>query len=158
MKFQVPFPCSTIGCKIMLAPAAGADFTVKLYAADGTTVLQTAATHDGDIARSSGSYGFTVYWPTEQALTANTNYHIMIEPSTTNQVTLQYFDVNAAALLDQVEGGQQFHYVDNSGASGAFVATTTRRPSIGLILSAFDDGVSAGGLITHPGMAGGMRA
>ena len=82
-----------------------------------------------------------------------------IEPSTTNSVTLSYIDVNAAALLDQMEGGQQFHFVDNSGASGAFAALTTRRPMISVLFSAFDDAVSAGGgLLTHPGMAGGMRA
>jgi hypothetical protein len=45
--------------------------------------------------------------------------------------------------LDQMDGGQDFHYAERS--TGAPSATPARRPLISLELTAFDDGASAGG-------------
>lgn len=128
LKFKFETAVYTTGVQALLIGGSSNDCQFKLYDASGT-LLQTSATNDGDITRGSTRV-FTYYWPTDQLLAANTYYHIMIEPTTVASMTFNYIEVNAAALFDQMDGGQSFHYVDNSGAAGAFVALTTRRPYI----------------------------
>lgn len=153
LKFQLPYPCKTLGCQVLVAPAAAGNFIVKLYDSDGSTVLQTSVTYDGDIIRSAGAYGVDVYWPTEQLLLANTNYYILVEPQSANNVSLQILDVNAAGDLDQLEGGTQFHYCDSSSTPPA--ATTTRRPGIFLCVSSGDDATGgAAGMLFIPSLDG----
>lgn len=139
LKFQVPFPCYTNCAMFGGGLAAGADVLMKLYDSDGSTVLQTAATQDGDITRSTSTRTYTFWWPTEQLLQANTYYYAMVEPQTANAVNWSLVDVNAAAILDQQDGGQQFHYVDNSGGGGSFVPTTTRRAFVQIGFDMFPD-------------------
>jgi len=60
-------------------------------------------------------------------------------------------------MLDMLSGGQAFHFSSRADA-GAWSDTTTRRPIMGLILSAADDGVGGGGgMIVNPGMSGGLN-
>ena len=39
----------------------------------------------------------------------------------------------------------------------AWTDTTTTLPGVSLIVDQIDDGTGGGGLLTHPGMSGGMR-
>jgi len=143
MKFRLPYPSKISGFYINLTGTTNGTFVVKLYDSDGSTVLQTSATFDHDQVRTTSAGGFSGYFPTDQQLSANTYYYVMIEPQLAINVALNLLTVNAASNFDQMEGGQDFHFVDNSGASGAFVATTTQRPQIALLFSAFSDGLGS---------------
>jgi hypothetical protein len=158
LKFRLPFPFKTLGAYVNLtASTANGTYVVKLYDSDGSTVLQTSATVDTDQVRNSSQTSATVYWPTDQQLLANTYYYISLEPTAAVNIALSTVTVNTASYMDQTEGGQDFHYFANTGGGGSFVADTTQRPIISVLISAIDDGVQLGGLITNPGMTGGMR-
>lgn len=142
LKFRLPFPCKLAGALLRLKSTG--DFNVKLYDSDGQTELLTRSVV---AAATENSYvrWHHVKFSGEASLIKNTYYYLLVEPTTSSNVELHYMEVPAgkAGYLDQMDGGQDFHYAERS--SGAPSATTTRRPLISLELTAFDDGVSVGG-------------
>jgi len=89
-------------------------------------------------------------------LTKDVFYRLVLEPTSATDITSYHFSVNAAAVMDVEEGGQNFHYTEKK--DGGWTDTVTDRPMIGLLIDQFDDGAGgAGGMIVHPGMSGGMR-
>jgi hypothetical protein len=66
---------------------------------------------------------------------------------------LNHFTAGYSAAL---AGGTTYQRI--ARASGAFTVDATKTLQLGFVISALDDGVAAGGgLMTHPGMSGGMR-
>lgn len=139
LRFQVPFPCKIGGCFFGLD--ADGDFDVYLYTSSSKTLLLSS---DKDVRAGVFSVVSPFMFTAEQTLAANTTYVLSIEPSSATDVELRYFDVSAAAVLDQLEGGQAFHYATakNPATTADFTMTTTRRPVMGLIVTAVDDGVT----------------
>lgn len=152
--FQLPVPVRVTGCWIWCDLDAAAD--VKLYNSDGSTVLLSRSLVGAeDAATTMGLMLF--YFSSTATLAKATNYRLTLVPTTVTNVGLQEFTVNAAAVMDAFSGGQAIHRTQRTDA-GAWTQTTTQRPFMGLILDGLDDGVGAGGgLLTNPGMAGGMR-
>jgi hypothetical protein len=155
--FQVPFSCKVSGCWYDADIDGTADFV--LYDSDGSTSLGSFSV-DNNVRNSTGNgAGFGYFTGGEKTLTVNTSYRLIFKPTSTTNVILKYFDVNSAALLDQMPGGQTCHFTSRVDA-GSWSQTTTRRPLMGLLISALDDGVSAGGsgggirLAGHGGLAG----
>lgn len=142
LKFRFPGPVKIGGCWIGMD--ADGDFLVRLYTSSGVT---TVATVDKDTRCAVGSMTGFLLFTAEQTLAANTDYVLAIEPSSATNDTLAYIDVAAAAELDQLGGGQNFHYATakDPATTADFTATTTRRPMIGLLVTALDDGVQTGG-------------
>jgi len=91
------------------------------------------------------------------SLLGSTNYRVAVKPTSANNCQLRDHDLPGAVYMDAIEGGQNWHYTERTDA-GAWTQTTTKRPWIGLLVTANDDGVSTGGLIRHPGMGGGCSA
>jgi hypothetical protein len=142
LKFRLPVPAKLAGA--FLRVKSNGDFAVKLYDSDGQTVLLTQT-----VAAAATDNSYTrwhhVKFNEETSLAKNTYYYLLVEPTTATNVDLHYMDVPAGKgwYLDQMDGGQDFHYAERS--TGAPSATVTRRPLISLELTAFDDGASAGG-------------
>ena len=122
-----------MGAWVLVASnAAGRDFSVILYDSDGSTALETIAVDVDQFATTSSRLLF-VCFTANRDLLASTNYRLTIRPDTASSISLDEFDVNAAAIMDAVEGGQNFHHTSRADA-GAWTQTTTKRPAIGLLL------------------------
>jgi hypothetical protein len=140
--FQLPFPCKIAGVDMGLGAFSG-NAEVILYDSDGTTALATV-TLDKDIGRG-GTVGLgRVLFGTPVTLSANTNYRIALKPTSASNVVLYDYIFGDAANLGAMDGGTNFHLSTQTNAGG-WTETTTRRPVMSLLLSAFDDGVGGGG-------------
>jgi hypothetical protein len=140
LKFQVPFKCRVVGGYAWFDGDGDAD--IKLYDSDGTTVLDTHST-DKDV-RGRIEAGIYVFWfDSGNILTINTDYRLVVEPTSATSIRYHDMTVDSAAILDTLPGGQNFHGTTKKDAG--WTDTTTIRPFIGLILDQLDDGAGAGG-------------
>lgn len=154
---QIEFnaPITLEGVEVMVGQAAAADLSVILY--EGTTPTACSVTVDEDTAPApnTSSRWRTFWFATPCDLTANTAYYVAIRPDTTNNITLNSFDANAASHLDLI-AGQDFHYWDRVNGGAWSNETTTRWIEMRLLISMIDDGVQTGGapLIGPGGLIG----
>jgi hypothetical protein len=153
LKFRLPAPVRVAGA--WLYPDLDAAADIKLYDAADTELATLSL--DPDVRIGTG-YGSQYNWfGASVSLSANVYYRLTLLPTSVTDISAMHFNVNAAAVMDSLPGGQDFHHTERTNA-GVWTDTTTQRPFIGLILDGIDDGVGGGGgQITHPGMAGGAR-
>lgn len=147
--FQMPFKCRVCGafCRAILS-GAGGTMDLVLYDSDGSTPLITYSI-DRDIQEAITSYRWRTFkFATTAILTVNTNYRLVLKPTSAvaNSVGLADFEVNAAAILNAVPGGQSWHYTERTDA-GAWTQTTTKQPMMGLLIDRLDDGVGGGSIV-----------
>lgn len=160
IRFKFPFSMTANGVWVQ---GYNADFNVLLYDSDGTTVLETLS-FDKDI-RSTNSYPlFFAFFSTPRTFIINTFYRLVLLPTTVTDTRLMYGSVTndgANLAMKAFPFGDNIHGTYCSGApanEASWTQELTRRYNLGLLASAFDDGAGgAGGLLTHPGMSGGMR-
>lgn len=119
------------------------DFEFVLYAADGTTVLESIAV-DVAIVQTNVDRNVTALFATSVELTAGLVCYAAVKPSTTTAIQVATVTTPSAAAMDQMSGGQAYHYAERTDA-GAWSPTTTRRPWIGLIIDGISDGAGSGG-------------
>lgn len=108
---------------------------IVLYDSDGVTPLATLAVTNAGRRQTTGNS--PLYWsfPTPATLLASTYYYLSVKPGASN-ISLYSWDMLSAAALDQLPGGQDWHYVsakDPSG-TGSWTAITTRYPIMGLLV------------------------
>ncbi len=151
LKFKVPWPARITSVWVMLDLDAAAD--IILYDTDGTTVLLTASP-DPDVREATSQKQHFINFNGTANLTKDSFYRLAIKPTTTSDMTIRGFTADSVALMDSFDGGQNFHWSERTDA-GAWTDVTTKRPFIGLKLSAFDDG--AGGAAGHASLSGGMQ-
>lgn len=141
LKFKLPFPARIAGALVRMRTSGNCE--VKLYNSDGQSVLRSQSIV---AAATDSSYQRWHHVPFASAvdLAQDTFYYLLVEPTTTTSVYLFYIDVPTGRelYLDQMDGGQEFHYAERS--TGAPIATTTRRPLFSLELVALEDGASGG--------------
>jgi hypothetical protein len=139
LRFMLPFTARIAGAWCMAT--TDGDFELVVY--DGTTVLSTT-TFDKDIRQGTG--GGVHYFRLAQpvTLTANTAYRLAIKPTTTTGLTLFSMDVNNAAIMAQLPGGQQFFHSTRVDG-GAWTDLQTRRLFMGLMIDGIDTTVTSGG-------------
>ena len=154
--FQFDFPVKVSGCWLWYNPdeASGGDFNIVLYDSDGSTALLTYVhdqtdSYDGALTRI-GYFKFS----SSATLLADTNYRLVVKPTSATNVGIYEFTVTSAAMMDAYPGGQAWHRTHRVDA-GSWTQTTTQRPHLGLIVDSFSDGVSSGG--TGGGSVGGMH-
>jgi len=142
-KFRLPISMRVSGA--WLAIDLDNDCTVVLYESDGVTPLLTSSTiTNAGRGNTAGRAGYSVYFSSSATLQANTYYYLSVKPGASN-ISLYSWDMLSAAALDQLPGGQDWHYVsakDPSG-TGSWTATTTRYPIMGLLIDGIDDGAAA---------------
>lgn len=137
------------------------DILLQLRLASDDSVLATA-TLDKDIKSSisptQGWYRFdaTGGAQTTVNLTAGTAYYVLATGAgATGSIIYAFEGMPSNSALAACPGG-----INNFGVAyaGTYTETNTSRYDIGLITDREDDGTgSGGGLLTNPGMGGGMR-
>jgi len=142
--FQLPVPVRVAGFWALLDYETAGDYDVVLYDSDGTTALQTLSV-DVSGVHDANDLVVVMRFPGSSSLSADTNYRLTIKPTdATGRIQLWYFDSDTAVVLDAMDGGQEFHWSQRVNAGG-WTETTTRRPMIGILIDAFDDGAGGGG-------------
>lgn len=141
--FTLPFPARLSGVLLNAAFAGGS--TIKVYDSDGSTVLTSLAI-DADQVRTANPGTSRFLLPSAVELDENEAYRVTVLPSSTTDNTLTHLTVNAAAMLDGLDGGQAFHLTTREGG-GSWSQTTTQRPLIHLLLDAFDDSAQNAGAV-----------
>jgi hypothetical protein len=137
--FQAPFASKVKGFWGNFDIDGDAD--VVLYDSDGTTPLETYPL-DTTIRAATHSQVYHVPFTDEYTLTKDTNYRLALKPGASN-VSVMVGTVPSAAAADSYPGGQECHYTARTDA-GSWTQTTTKRPLMGVILSALDDGAGSG--------------
>jgi hypothetical protein len=140
--FRFPFPVKLGGCWLRCIAGAG-DADVVLYDSDGSTALATVSIDKDQVGFTNGRSIF-VRFPSDVQLSANTNYRLTFKPTSAVAVSLYDFEVVDASYMDAVEGGSSWYYTERTDA-GSWTETTTKRPWIGLLVTACDDGAGGGG-------------
>lgn len=134
----VPMRC----CGLWASGDMDGDFDLKLYAADGSTVLGSGS-FDKD---NRATTGYTVHRCrfANVDLAAATAYRVAVVPTSGTSDTFPYFDVRAQLELDALGGGQVMY---STAYSGSWAQTVTRRYLCGILVNGFDDaaGGSSGG-------------
>lgn len=138
MKFTLTFPSRL--SSVELVTSVSAAFDLVLY--EGTTALVTKS-FDPDQVGTGSTCRWTVPF-LSGTLAAGTAYYLAMKPTTTSTVNLNDFDVLTANIMDALDGGQAFHFASRTDA-GAWSATTTKRPLMGLKFDQFSDGAGGGG-------------
>lgn len=156
LQFQFPFDCKVNGGWVALDGAGSVDFI--LYNSSDTAVRTINL--DPDQRDRLGQNVYIIPFA-EFTVPRNTDHKLSVLGKDGTNNKLIYMDVDTAAVLDQVVGGQNCRWTTKNGASPWASPTTTRRPFMGLQISAIDDGTGSGGgsaqVRFHPGMSGGMR-
>lgn len=139
----------------LMQAASGADFDVTVYE-DDALMASGSVTVDANTLNAAASVRWIEVLFPDLAFTPGHTYDVHVKPTTANNVTIYTLDVTAAGHLGPFAG--TMHYSQRTDG-GSATRTTTRLPFVQLGFSAFDDGASAGGgLLTHPGMSGGLNA
>jgi hypothetical protein len=143
LKFRNSFPCKIRGLWVAGLTLNG-NTDIVLYDSDGTTPLKTMSLPLA--VKAAFPVGFDIPFDSDVTLNANTYYRISIKPTTTTTITVYWFEVSAAVVMDQISGGQDYHWSDRVDA-GSWTDVTTKRIWAGVEISTLDDGASAGGSI-----------
>lgn len=125
------------------------DCDIVMYDSNGTSVMESYSL-DKEVRGSALSRApQSVLFVDPPIPLANTFYRMAIKPTSATSLTTYSFDFNSAALLDQMAGGQDFHYSSRVDAGG-WTQLATRRLFLGLII----DGVDSGGGTEGMGIRG----
>lgn len=162
LKFSLPSSvCTTFsvaGIKFHCDTSSGFSITMSLYQGTDRTPLQSI-TIDTDQTGTNTTAGYCWFYfdeTTLSTLSPNTEYRVMIATSnSSNVLSFRMADVltESDSIPYRGEGSTACY---TRYASGSYTDTTTLMPPIQLVISDMTASAS-GGLLVHPGMAGGMR-
>lgn len=156
--FQMPFPCRVIGFWIY-ANLYYYDAVLTLY--DASSKILANATIEADYRHGASPGYLEVFFDSDPAanvtLAKDTNYRMVVASTSSDSISFRDLSVPEAAAMEVMDLGTSC-YMTYRTDGGTWTESTTRRVCMGLILDQLDNGVgSGGGLLTHPGMAGGCR-
>lgn len=142
--FSLPYPATIIGGRWNGRHTG--DAQIVLYADDGTQ-LATTNTLDEDLTYTADLTGFGGYFTSSYNLVANTNYRLVLKPTTGTSVRFWYCTANAAGDFAQINNGTTWYKTSRVDA-GSFTEDTSIIYQIYPLLISFDDAVGAGGSVT----------
>ena len=144
--FKVAVPVKLDALSLFLLAGATADFDLILYDSDGSTVLRSLSVDANSLLLNNfPAMALDTFSPI--TLAADTFYRYVAVPTTANNISVYYGEVNTAAFLDFLPCGSNAYWTQRDSA-GAWTETTTRVPHWGFEGAAFHDG--AGGSIVYP--------
>lgn len=133
LSFSLPWDVGVTGAWV--ATNLTGDASIVLYDSDGTTVLRSVALDkDTDVNAVSVA---VVSFASQVTLTANTTYRLTVLPTSTTNLSMYEWGVNAAALMAGFPGGTSMIGTTRTDA-GAWTADDTARPMMGLLISAIN--------------------
>ena len=150
--FVPSISCKVIGFVTSIQIGSGALPVFDLM--DSSNNVLATATLSNEY-RTTGSVNSQHNFGSEATLTAGQTYRITMRPdSATNCNISAYFKFPSGVKLSGFTSMQRTERTN----AGAWTDDSTRIAMLFPVLSAVDDGASTGGgLLTHPGMSGGMR-
>ena len=114
-----------------------------LVDADAVTFLETKSLNP--VLRATTSAHDRLFrFAKDHRLLTNEVYHVSVKPTTITNVVLYEFDVNDAAIMNAMPGGQGW-FLSTQVTDGVWSDTFTRRPWMGVFLTGADHDVSGGG-------------
>lgn len=153
------------GCRVIIGKPAssGQTLIMTLYDSDGTTALQTVTRDSEFFGTTTGGSGYRLCeWFFDESslstLNFGTEYFLCFAPQTASgDINIPDFGLRQAADMQAFPLGENCFLVSKTdGAAPADLAT--RRLYIELFLDDITEpSGGAGGIMTHPGMSGGMR-
>ena len=150
---QFPFPVRIYG--VTFGALVSGNLDVVLYSDPlGTPAAEETVSVDLNAVGIGASHScYTIPFDNTYDLAASTPVAVIFKPSTTTNLSALYKTLNASAHQAGESLGTACYAVNRS--SGAFAAQNSSKDRfpIGLVVSAFDDGVSAGGGQTSYGFA-----
>lgn len=155
--FQVPVPCRVVGVYHQSLPG-GTTQSYDLVIYNGADVAIATVSRDADIIRQiAGGQSEVALFPTPVALSALTNYRLVMKPTVTTSLsqTQQVIDTatGGTRLREAVVGGTTWQLTTRADA-GAWTETPDTIACLGLIIDQFDDG-AGGGAAAVPRIGGG---
>ena len=120
LRFQLPFPCRVTGGWVYIALTENVDIKLVNTSYDqgaGTGILASVS-FDKDTSRIASANFLAFAFTATVNLSASTNYRLLIEPSSTTNLTVYDHEVNSLALLDAYPGGQNFHLTTAKDPTG----------------------------------------
>jgi len=152
LRFQLPLSVRVSGCWVAVRPTG--DFIVRLVTTAynqgaGTGILASTPTVDKDANRDSAT-GLIALLPFTASVTLdpNTNYRLIVEPTTATSLDIYSITVGALNQLDGFPGGQNFHRTTakDPTADGDWTndnSAAFRHPLMGLMIDGVDDASGA---------------
>lgn len=155
-----PFACKVRGFVMRIVySASSTTFDVVMYSdPSGTPAAMSGGTVtvDTDTLYSTSGGDLIIMLPAGVEVAANTKIAVVLKPNGATSIGYTYIDFPSTSVAALFPGGQNVTYAYRTDGSGAFSETTTRKAILYPLISDIDF-PSGGGLITHPGMAGGCR-
>lgn len=162
-RIVMPFDCKVNGLwyRKSIANTTDNPMYIGLFSSDGSSIYNRLLASD-EYNSDTGEYRLDRFAIPEQTLAAGSTYFVSLRANhATNATGLELVDIGTAGYGAVLPGGTDCYAVRRNGGTGSFTTESTNKNfTCGLLISAIDDGAggAAGGLITHPGMSGGMRA
>lgn len=141
-KITVPIDCKVVGCWVLRSAAANGDVTYKLY--DNAGSLAASKAFDGDILdRTSGGL-YLLLFDTEVTINAGDVVRITALPTTATNTDINTLTGVSSSHAAALPGAGNVVLTTRTDA-GAWTDTVGSESTIGLLLSAGDDGAGGGG-------------
>ena len=146
IKFTLTYPVRIVGAWVSIKNMLVTDdFWLKLY--NGTTTVACKTFYNAD-KHLPGTYAFGFFrFSSAYTTQANATYRLVIAPSTgSNGMTMWTWATNTTSLMQAAPFGSSIIYTQrySQGTTGGWNDQPNRRPCMGLVLGAIDDGVSTG--------------
>ena len=163
LRFTIPAIVRVTGLVGAFEVGTGGTFHIVMTDASGNDVGSTLASFDTDLLGGGVDRGLTfLKFATPFTTVANTVYVVSVKATSTALVEMIQVDFLNNSLLDAWYSKDWYLVTRQNSTTGSGVAWTDDTASVPLIWPLIDqihDGASAGGggMLVHPGMAGGMR-
>ena len=154
LRMKFPFPLWSDGAIFWGGVLSGASVILRIYNA-AMEELKSVTMQSGEIFENDLAWLCFRWSPLK--IEPDTVHYLALKPVTQALNAYRQLTVDQAGYWDAFAGGREFYLVSRVG-TGAWTEYTTKRPVAALRVVGFDNGAGgAGGLLVHPGMAGGMR-
>ena len=132
---------------------AGTLIDFVLYDAADVVLATVSPDRDNHLAAGNAK-PFFYRLVTGITIKADTFYRLAVKPTTTNDANWRVQEVRAAASMDLIDGGQNFHLSTRTDA-GAWTDVLTKRPMLYLMFDEFDGAPSGGSGFNPVSLLGG---
>jgi len=149
--FRVAFPCTVCGVQsyYLMDPGSTGEFVLYDSASNVIASVNVSGSEKSN-SNTNSHHLFT----TPVTLSAGVDYRLTLKATHATNIVAQYYSERRGHTVPVF--GTTIQKTSRTD-SGAWTEDSTREIRTYPIFSGFDDGASAGGMLVHPGMSGGMR-
>lgn len=161
-RIVMPFKCRVNGLWFRKSIANGTanPLYIGLFGSGGSSIYSRLLDTD-EYNQDTDEYRLDRFAIPEQTVDYGDEIYVTLRAnSATNATGLELIDIDTVGFGSIMPGGTACYSVKRNGGAGAFTTHLTNAHfTCGVVISALEDGVNAGGggILVHPGMAGGMR-